>query len=292
MPPWLLWTFFAVVSWGVWAMLSKLIGDGLSATHSQALSTLGLLPVMAALGFSRKLSATGSRWLGALGALGAGVLTCLGNAAYYDLLKRGGKVATIAPLTALYPLVTIALAVPLLKERLNRIQATGVLLSLAAIYLFNVQAENGLVSASLSWALAPIALWGVAGLLQKISTNHISGELAALWFLGAFIPVAAILLWREPLPASVPLRAWLLVAALGLFFALGNFALLAAFAANGKASVIAPIAGLYPLVSVPLAILFLGEKIGPRETAGIALALASVVALSIELPPHDVKSPK
>ena len=72
--------------------------------------------------------------------------------------------------------------------------------------------------------------------------------------------------------------------ALGLFFSLGNFAILLAFASAGKASIIAPLAGLYPLVSVPIAILFLGEKIGLRETAGIALALASVAALSFEKP--------
>ena len=72
--------------------------------------------------------------------------------------------------------------------------------------------------------------------------------------------------------------------ALGLFFSLGNFTLLMAFASSGKASIIAPLAGLYPLVSVPVAIVFLGEKIGLRETAGIALALVSVAALSFEKP--------
>src|SRR5881296_5750 len=56
MPRWFLWTLVALFSWGVWAVVSKLIGDALSAAHSQALSTLGLLPVMVALGCSRKLS--------------------------------------------------------------------------------------------------------------------------------------------------------------------------------------------------------------------------------------------
>ena len=282
MPRWFLWTLLAVLSWGVWAVTSRLIGDALSAPHLQALSTLGLLPVMAALALSRKSSVAAHRLRGSLWAAAAGVLTCLGNAAYYDLLNRGAKAATVVPLTALYPLVTVALAVPLLKERLNRIQVTGIVLSLAAMYLFNVQGGQSLAASAIAWTFAPIALWGVAALLQKISTNHISGESATLWFLAAFVPVAAVILWREPLPAGVAPKTWLLAAALGLFFALGNFALLAAFAGGGKASVIAPIAGLYPLVSVPIAILFLGERIGSRETAGIVLALVSVAALSFE----------
>lgn len=283
-PRWLLWTLLAVVAWGVWAIFSKLIGEGLSANHSQALSTLGLLPVMLVLVASRKLKATGNSKLGAACAFGAGVLTCLGNAAYYDVLNRGAKVATVVPLTALYPLITIVLAVLLLKERLNAIQRVGMVLSLGAIYLFNVASVEDMQGGALGWVLAPILLWGVAGLLQKISTNHISGELAALWFLGAFIPVAAVILWREPLPAGIAIKTWLLVAGLGFFFALGNAALLAAFASNGKASIIAPLASLYPIVSVPLAIGLLGEKVGPRETIGIVLALVAVGAMSWERP--------
>lgn len=284
LPRWLLWALLALLSWGVWAILSKLMGNALSAAHSQALSTVGLLPVMLALAVSRSFSVAGSRRRGMLLALAAGVLTCLGNAAYYDVLNRGAKAATVVPLTAMYPLVTVVLAVVLLKEKLNRIQAAGIVLSLAAIYLFNVQREAGFFSGALAYALVPVALWGVAGLLQKLSTNHISGELAALAFLGAFVPVAALILWLEPLPAIVAAKTWLLVVALGLFFALGNFALLTAFAHDGKASIITPVAGLYPVVSVPIAILFLSEKVGGREGAGIALALVSVVALARESP--------
>jgi drug/metabolite transporter (DMT)-like permease len=289
MPRWLLWSLVALLSWGVWAILSKLIGDALSAAHSQALSTVGLVPVMIALGFSGRLSATGNRLRGTLCAIAAGVLGCAGNIAYYHALNRGGKAATVVPLTALYPLVTIALAVVLLKEKLNRIQIIGALLSLTAIYLFNVSSAEGLLSSGLVHALAPIAFWGVAGLLQKACTNHLSGELSTLWFLAAFIPVAAFILWRESLPPLLAPRVWFLVIVLGLFLALGNFALLAACASAGKASIVVPLTALYPAVSVPIAILFLGEKIGLRETVGIFLALASVLALSHESPP--VKNP-
>ena len=284
MPRWLLWSLVALLSWGVWAILSKLIGDTLSAAHSQALSTVGLLPVMVALGFSRRLSTSGHPLRGAACAFAAGVLGCAGNIAYYHALNRGGKAATVVPLTALYPLVTIVLAVFLLKEKLNRIQMVGALFSLTAIYLFNVSSAEGLLSSALVHALAPIAFWGVAGLLQKACTNHLSGELSTLWFLSAFIPVAGLVLWRESLPPQIPPRVWLLVIGLGLFLALGNFALLAACASEGKASIVIPLTALYPAVSVPIAILFLGEKVGAREAVGILLALASVVALSRETP--------
>lgn len=291
--PWFFWTLLAVSCWGVWAVLSKLLGDALSAELSQALSTLGALPVMGALLLSKRLKQhPGRRNRGLAWALGAGVLTCLGNTAYYGMLRSGAKAATVVPLTAMYPLVTLLLAVGLLGERLNRVQQAGILLSLGAIYLFNVPDETGLVSSALTFALVPIGLWGLAGLLQKISTNEVTGELSALMFLAAFIPIGAYLVWQHPLPANgLSTRNWILILLVGFCFALGNFALLEAFARGGKASVIAPLAGLYPMVSVPIAVLALGEKVGTRELAGILLALLSVVALSLESPPSASKLP-
>ncbi len=291
-PRWLLWTLLAVFCWGIWAVLGKLIGDALSPAHTQALSTIGLIPVMLGLGICARPVNPGNRLRGILFALGAGVLSSLGNIAYYDALNRGPKAATVVPLTALYPLVTVLLAMVVLRERLNRVQTAGIILSLVAIYLFNVQQEQGFLSTWLVVALIPIVLWGITGLLQKLSTNHISGELSTLWFLAAFVPVGALLLLGPKLPPSISLKMWLLAGALGFTLALGNYALLAAFAAGGKASILAPLGGLYPLVSIPIAIVALRERVGWRESLGILLALLSVVALSCESRPAAPGTPK
>src|SRR5205809_1220252 len=105
MPRWLLWTLLAMLSWGVWAILSKLIGNTLSAAQSQALSTIGLLPVAFALGLSKRLSASGNRRRGAIYAFAAGILACAGNICYYRAMQIGEKASTVVALTGLYPLV-------------------------------------------------------------------------------------------------------------------------------------------------------------------------------------------
>lgn len=286
MPRWLRWCVLALLSWGIWAIMAKPIGKALSGAHNQALSTLGILPVMLAIGFSRRFSTPGNRRHGILYALASGAVSCLGNVVYYDALSRGGKAAVIIPLTMLYPLVTILLGILFLKERLNRIQFIGAIVSLVAIYFFNVPGEEGLLSRWLMLALVPIALWGAAGFLQKLSTNHISAESSTMWFLGAFIPFGVFFLVQEPLPAVITSKTWLLVIAQGFFLALGNLAVLAAFAHQGKASIVTPLTALYPVISVPIAIL-LGEHIATREAIGIALALVSVVALSYETPANN-----
>jgi drug/metabolite transporter (DMT)-like permease len=66
--------------------------------------------------------------------------------------------------------------------------------------------------------------------------------------------------------------------------------LLAAFASGGKASVISPLTGMYPLVSIPVAMVVLGERIGGREIAGVMLALAAVAGLSWESKPAVLSS--
>jgi len=280
-PRWLIWTLVALGCWGIWALLSKMIGDALSPSMNQALSTLGILPVVIGLALSKKGKITGSR-KGIAFAFASGLLSGVGNIAYYAVLNSGAKAATVVPLTALYPLVTVLLAVALLKEKVNWIQIAGIILALVAIYFFNVPSEENAFNRWLLLAMIPIVLWGATGLLQKMATNYISGELSAQLFLLAFIPIAIILLFMEPFPKEISSRTWALALLLGFTLALGNVAILVAFASNGKASIIAPLAGLYPLVSIPIAILALGECISPRETIGIATALAAVAALSIE----------
>jgi transporter family protein len=286
MPRWIAWTLLTLVSWGIWAILFRLMDEQLSPAHSQALSTLGVLPILICLALVRDAPSPGHHWRGVGLAFGSGIVSCLANVACYEALNHA-KAATIIPLTALYPVVTVLLAVPLLKERLNLWQWVGIGLSLSAIYLFiNAPVESDLVANwhtnELLLPLAAIVLWGVTGLMQKAATNHISARTTAIWFLAAFIPVAGAILAADPITAKVPLSAWALSMALGFTLALGNLTLLQAFACGGKASIIAPLAGLYPLVSIPIALVGFHERLTWREASGILLALAAVVLLSLQ----------
>jgi drug/metabolite transporter (DMT)-like permease len=114
----------------------------------------------------------------------------------------------------------------------------------------------------------------------KLKGNAVS---RALLVLVGFVLVSGLMLITEPLPADVSPRLWVLVVALGLTLAFGNYAVVVAYS-TGKASVITPLAGLYMLVSVPVALLFLGEKIEFREWISVGCAVLAVLALSFETP--------
>lgn len=295
MAAWVFWTLLTIVSWGIWAILLREIGEGLSPAHSQVISTIGIIPIIGMLWLSKDAEPTRNMRRGVWLAIASGIVSCLGNIAYYDVLNRGPKASAVVAITALYPTVTVLLAVPILKEHLTAIQLVGVGLSLVAIYLFNVTAEQGVFTSWIVFALIPIVLWGVCGLLQKMSTNYISARTSAIWFLAAFVPVAGIIMFSDPLPSSVSIRTWVLAIALGFTLALGNFTILLAFSSGGKASIIAPLAGLYPLVSIPIAMARFGERISWREEwrelLGMACALVAVVLLSLQSQSDEPKEP-
>jgi drug/metabolite transporter (DMT)-like permease len=264
----------------------KLLGEGLSAKQSQALSTFGFLPVLLPLLWMCRGRLRSASRKGLLLALAGGVVSCLGNIPYYAAVGRGEKFATVISLAALAPLVTVMLALVILRERLNWKQGLGIALAMIAIGLFNVTDGTGLLSPAVLVALPPIVLWGLSGFLQKAATNHVSGETSALVYLGAFLPMGLYYGLSEPWPAGIGTRSWVVVIALGLFLALGNYTVLAAYARGGKASVVSPVVNLFPVVSIGLAMLFLNETVGRREIAGIACALGSVALISIETPPR------
>jgi uncharacterized membrane protein len=285
MPRWLVWCLLALLFFGGWAAAPnpKALSREYSGSEVQMFSTVGLLPILAVLCFSKKLrqGTAKARRKGAAIAFLAGVLAVAGNIAYYQALRRGGSAMTVAPLTALYPLVTVLLALVFLGEKPHPVQIAGIPLALAAIYAFNPPQQGAEWRSIDAFVLLPIGLYGVAGLLQKVSTDHASGELSSLWFQAAFLPAAAVIYFIEGGTGDLPARDWAVLTLVGLCFGLGNVALLASFASGGKASIVTPISGLYSVVAIPLAML-LGERAGMREATGIALALVAVVMLSWE----------
>ena len=44
-----------------------------------------------------------------------------------------------------------------------------------------------------------LALWGLAGVTQKLSSNDVSPELSTIWFSAAFVPIAAVIIATQKL---------------------------------------------------------------------------------------------
>lgn len=282
MPKWIIYTLLTVLLWGLWGVASKVVSAELPAWQLQVISLIGILPVVVILAWMvRQPNApVGRRMLTA--SFVAGLLGVLGNLACFEAMSAGGKAAAVIPVTSLYPITTVILALVFLKERPTLIQTLGIGMSLLAIWLFNVTNEAGILNSWLLFALLPIVCWGVGGFIQKLATLRISGEQCALAFLLGFFPMAAVALFEEAQWASITSKTWTLTVLSGLLFALGNLTVILAYRNGGRAVIVTPLAGLYMLIAVPLAVILLNESITGREGLGIFVSVLAVIALCYE----------
>jgi bacterial/archaeal transporter family protein len=133
-PQWLWLSLLTIVVWGLWGVQSKMAVARVSAWINQVLFTLGLIP-LAVWAVRNRGDGTVSQRTGAAWGFCTGILGGVGNAAFYVALERGGQASVVVPLTCLFPVVTVMLALVTLREKIGRTQWAGVALAIAAAVL-------------------------------------------------------------------------------------------------------------------------------------------------------------
>ena len=130
------------------------------------------------------------------------------------------------------------------------------------------------------WLAAIVLIsWGIVGILQKLSTNYISAESSLIWLVVGFFLLQP-LLYPGRIVVSYSGRSLAFALLSGVFNALGAWALFAAMKSGGKASIVAPLTALYPLVVALVAPFLLHEPLTLTQGAGVACALVAVVLIS------------
>jgi bacterial/archaeal transporter family protein len=134
---WLVLCVIALVLWGVWGLVSKLLTDEVGSVEGQILFSFGMLPV--ALFGAWKVGGralVASRAGIAYGVGGLGLLAAAGNLCFFAALAAG-PVSLVSPAISVYPLVTVVLAVFLLRERISVVQACGIVMAVAGLALLS-----------------------------------------------------------------------------------------------------------------------------------------------------------
>lgn len=135
MTEWLPSALFALFSFGLWGLFSKLSLVYVDSKSALIYQTAGVLLVglltLSILKFKPDTDLKGVSF-GLLTGLAYGI-----GCFFYLIAADKGKVITVVTLTALYPLVTIVLSYLLLKETINIKQFLGIILALVAIFLMS-----------------------------------------------------------------------------------------------------------------------------------------------------------
>jgi len=235
----------------------------------------GFVALLVAVGVRGDLGAR-SFLLGAIGGVGGGI----GLAAFYKALSLGtmSVVSPIAACSAVVPFV-VSLAT---GERPAAIAVVGAVLALGGAVFASVEERR---SASPDRARA-IVLAGITAVALGLFVYFLglgSREGDALsTLLGARVGSLGMLLVLaagQRATLRLPGRALRAVVAVGLADVSAN-ALFAFASGHGLLALVSVLGSLYPVMTLLLAHVLLGERLTRPQQAGVAVALAGVIAIA------------
>lgn len=265
------------------------------AVYAAATATAGVALAFVPWSFGER-----ALWSG----IAAGVLATVGMVTFYAALAIG-PMSLLAPLIALIqtaipvavsattgsplsPIVWFAIVLALVATMLISVPAgaavtritahggvlalvSGVTLGLSVVALDFAPAESGIFPAFLDVGC------GLVLLLPLMAFRRARGRLAWLGESDSPDPAPTD---AAPVLLLTPTRAAMMSAASGILLGVGNILLVVALH-TGNLAVVAVLVSLYPLGTVLLARLVLGERLSRPQLGGVALAVVAAIMLGV-----------
>ncbi|HUF01564.1 MAG TPA: EamA family transporter [Gaiellaceae bacterium] len=260
------------------------VGDFLGGLTTRRLTLLTVLAVSQAAGLAGLVV-----WVAvasepvpdashALYAVGAGVAGLVGLGALYRGLAIGAM-GIVAPISATSPVVPIS--VDLARGVApSAMQWVGVALVLAGVVILSREPVPGRARLAAGAGLAVLAAAGLGLFFVGIDA---SAEQSAPWAVLVARAAATVLVLVVAIATSASLRPPLRLApalvAIGAFDTGANV-LFAYATTKGAVGIVSVLAALYPLTTILLARLVLGERLSASRRAGGAVALAGAALVA------------
>jgi uncharacterized membrane protein len=288
-PRWLLLATLVPLLWGVWGALLEIPEKWAHPTFPSTLGyvvwsfTMALLAVFALGTIHWKV-----QWdlRSVLYGCAVGFSGAAGQLVLFWVLTKG-PAYIIFPIICLSPVVTILLSLTLLGERTRRLGASGIGVSLFAIFFLSLQESGNAPVHGYNWLVLTISIffmWGLQAYFMKSSAGTISSE--GLFF---YMAVTALLLCPIALlmtDFSAPINwgpsGFFLSGSLQLLNSLGALLLIYAIRL-GKAIIVVPmINGLFPMVTIVIS-LFLYRRIPSiYNLIGLLLAVIAILLMAFD----------
>ena len=265
----------ASLTWGLADFFGPLKGRTYGALRVLVYVQVGGLLVIAVIVAIR---AQGPADWAALLAVPAAISGTLGLYAYYRGIAVGA-ISIVAPIAGISAVVPVAVGI-VSGERPSPWQLFGIVCSLVGVFLAAL--EPGEKESRIAAGVG-LALLAALGFGWYFPPMHAAGN-ADLWWASFFfrltsttVILTAAAIVRPPL--RLPRREVPILALIGIGDMLGNL-FFAAASTSGLVSVTSVLASLYPIVTVVLARVLLGERVARSQEAGIGLVLAGVALIS------------
>jgi drug/metabolite transporter (DMT)-like permease len=266
----------ASLTWGV--------GDFLGGVKSRVLPALVVMGVSQPFGLAVLATAVVARGSGPPGweiawALLAALLGTIGLVAFYRGMAAGA-------MSVVVPIAAVAAGFPVAwglvqGDSVSFLQEIGFIAALGGCVLTSLErgTEQRRLAAGAGWGL--LAMLAFGGYYVPF---HAAAQHDWLWPSLIFRIVSVSLVWTALLATRTRVRGIRphlgALIAVGVLDTGGNVFFAAASSKHGLLSVVSVLASLYPVVTVLLARLVLGERVQRSQDVGVVAALAGVVLIS------------
>ncbi|MBU0619250.1 DMT family transporter [Patescibacteria group bacterium] len=282
MPTWLIFALTAAVLFGSSQVLMKKGLSNISPLWNNIIGNiLALLWIPAALWLNQ-----GKINWPSLPILSLLIIAASFYCAYPYALNKG-KVALTGTVIAICPLFTITMARLFLKESINSQQIVGAVIILISIVLVGLPKKNLDKSfrdlSWLKWGLGYAFLGGTADFLVKISANQIGAYSNILILTLIYQATSPINYWLDKSGRTLPkfsAKKFAPTLAGIIVLLAGSFIFLTSFD-YGPVSLISPVTGSYPVVTVLLATTFLKEKLNAKQLTGIIGVILGIILVGM-----------
>ena len=267
----------ASLSWGV--------GDFLGGVKARVLPSLTVLAAsqpfgLAALGIAAAARGTGIPGDEVAWAALAALFGTLGLFAFYQGMAAGA-ISVVAPIAAVAAGIPVIWGVAVSGDHISFLQAIGFVAAIGGSVCASLElrAERTQIAAGVGWAVLAMLAFGA-----YYVPMHAASAQDWLWPAFFFRCTSVTLVWsvvliRRARPTG--LRGhWPALIAIGFLDTGGNALYAAASSSHGLISVVSVLASLYPVVTVLLARLLLGERVQRTQDVGVAVALVGVVLIT------------
>jgi drug/metabolite transporter (DMT)-like permease len=216
----------------------------------------------------------------ALLALVAGVAGTLALACFYRALAIG-TMSIVAPVSATGVALPVAVGVAT-GDDLSTLVAIGLAVTVAGVILASRESHADAERAAAGRLSIGLALLAAIGFGSYFVMSDAAADDSVLWLLvlSRTVPVPALvaLAWARHMPLP-PTRNGLLLALAGTLDC-GATGLYGVANTKGALSIVSVVGSLYPVMTVVLARLVLGERIRLVQRIGVAAALAGVALIA------------
>ncbi|MDG4666548.1 DMT family transporter [Mycobacterium sp. 236(2023)] len=272
------WIFYAallILFWGVWGAFSALPATKYGYPDEMIYSIWALTMIIPAA-FALRGQQFDRRPQAAIYGLLIGLTGAGGQLLLFQALTMG-PAYLIFPIVSISPAITVLMAMVLLRERISKLAAVGLVAALAAIVLFSVTGAQDDASTGpwLPLAILICIAWGVqAYFMRKTATIGVNDATTFGWMaVSAVVLIPVALFSLGEIPLDFPWQAPALAAGTQILNAVGALFLVMALS-RGKATIVAPTTNaLAPALTIVVSLIAYQTLPSPYGAVGIVLAL-------------------